>query len=225
MCHIFSLLLAKIAQVKLLKKFANEWKLDRVQARRTSRELKNPQHKKAEHRLRLRKFNAGLIFFGYVLPVGFSAEWKSPIKLWMNLEVKTAMAVLFLRDIFFRMARLWKSGEIVFTQPFWMRLIYPINIQCILGAYTIMSKQLSCDNNNEAAPKIIYHTWNIDFDANVVIKSSDKDILIIILEKMHRKKVLCDVGWMPVLGIFKGKFHHCTTSANHKPGHCLDFTI
>ncbi|CAF4875188.1 unnamed protein product [Pieris macdunnoughi] len=54
-----------------------------------------------------------------------------------------------------------------------------------------IEESLSCEEHEEADSRIIFHICQIDFDAEVVIRCSDSDILIILLGNMdHLKKSL-----------------------------------
>lgn len=45
--------------------------------------------------------------------------------------------------------------------------------------------ELSCPEHEEADTKVIYHACNIDYEANIVIRSINTDIVAIMLGHMH----------------------------------------
>lgn len=51
-----------------------------------------------------------------------------------------------------------------------------------------INNDFSCISHEEADTKIIYHVCNNDYDANVVIKCSDTDILVILMGNMKNMK-------------------------------------
>lgn len=44
-----------------------------------------------------------------------------------------------------------------------------------------IEESLSCDEHEEADPRIVYNICQINFDAQVIVRCSDSDILIILL--------------------------------------------
>ncbi|KAK0160316.1 hypothetical protein PV328_007743 [Microctonus aethiopoides] len=48
--------------------------------------------------------------------------------------------------------------------------------------------ELNCKAHEESDTKKIFHVCHIDFDANITIRCSDTDILIILLDNLHHIK-------------------------------------
>lgn len=61
-----------------------------------------------------------------------------------------------------------------------------------------IENNLSCADHEEADTKIVYHICSIDYDANILIRSSDTDVLTIMLGNMehlkHSQTVWMNVG-------------------------------
>ncbi|CAH2015292.1 unnamed protein product [Acanthoscelides obtectus] len=115
------------------------------------------------------------VFIGpnQIRPHNFGAELK-------NMEFKIALVNFFIDH--------WDSEDMV---PFiGNKIIYVSFNKCysykVLNNKVVRSieESLSCEEHEEADSRIIYHICQIDFDADVVIRCSDSDILIILMGNM-----------------------------------------
>lgn len=57
-------------------------------------------------------------------------------------------------------------------------------------------EDLCCELHEEADSKITYHVCNISEEANIVVRGSDTDILVIMLGNMHKLKNSSSHVWM-----------------------------
>ncbi|CAH1107865.1 unnamed protein product [Psylliodes chrysocephalus] len=113
-----------------------------------------------------------------VRPSDFAKELK-------NLNFKEALVDFFISH--------WATDEAV---SFIQNKIINVNFrQC--HSFTVNSsnhvvlsvdEELSCSEHEEADTKIVYHACNINYQANIVIRSVDTDIAAIMLGNMHHLK-------------------------------------
>ncbi|CAG5019593.1 unnamed protein product [Parnassius apollo] len=113
-----------------------------------------------------------------VIPSDFTKALK-------NFNFKEALVDFFISH--------WATDEVV---PFIRNKIININFRQS-HSFTVNSsnhvvssvdEELSCPEHEEADNKIVYHACNINYQANIVIRSVDTDIAAIILGNMHHLK-------------------------------------
>lgn len=68
-----------------------------------------------------------------------------------------------------------------------------------VSVFSTTNKYLSCKGHKEADTKIVHYICKIENDSNILIKSSDTDILVIMLDNMDHLnndalKIFMEVG-------------------------------
>ncbi|XP_011171576.3 uncharacterized protein LOC105204222 [Solenopsis invicta] len=106
-------------------------------------------------------------------PVNFNVELK-------NINFKKALVNFFITD--------WENSYMALfigNKTIYLNFDYCYKYEVHDGKVNkTLDDNLSCPDHEEADTKIIYNVCKIDFDANVVIRCSDTDILVIMLGNM-----------------------------------------